>query len=91
MSQADMLPGSLHAERVRCGRPRCRCAHGATHGPYWYRRWWEHGRLRREYVRPADLSATAAAIARWREAHPPVWTLRQSLAELRQLCREWDS
>ena len=89
MSGTEALPGSLHAERVRCGRPDCRCARGAPHGPYWYRRWREHGRQRRQYVRPADLRATVAAIARWREVHPPAWTLRQSLAALRRTGKEW--
>jgi hypothetical protein len=75
------LPGVVCAQRVRCGRPNCRCAAGQLHGPYFYRFWREGGRLRKEYVRPADLqrvreacrarqqerSDLRSAWARWRE------------------------
>lgn len=35
---------------VRCGKPPCRCASGATHGPYWYAYWSEDGKTRCRYV-----------------------------------------
>lgn len=37
-------------EWIRCGKPSCRCAEGAGHGPYTYKYWKEGGRLRKEYL-----------------------------------------
>src|SRR5216117_4093236 len=31
------MPGwSYQLRYIRCGKPRCRCADGRGHGPYWY-------------------------------------------------------
>jgi hypothetical protein len=49
------LPGVVCQQWVRCGRPNCRCSRGHAHGPYFYRFWREGGRLRKVYVRPAEL------------------------------------
>ena len=89
----EALPGSLHAERKRCNRPNCRCAAGggALHGPYLYRRWLENGRLRRQYVKPADAERVRAALAEWRRLHPPTRSAREVLAELRRLFRQLDA
>ena len=83
------LPGTLRAELVRCGKPACRCAHGGErHGPYFYRRWREDGRQRRQYVRPADAERVSAALAAWRRLHPPARSAREVLGELRRLFRQ---
>ena len=82
------LPGSLQPEWKRCGKPGCRCARAERHGPYWYRFWSEGGRRRKQYVPRGRVPAVAAAIARWHELRPPVWTMRQLLAELSQLEQE---
>ena len=37
-------------ERIRCGKPTCRCARGAGHGPYWYAYWSEGGKTRSKYI-----------------------------------------
>ena len=37
-------------EPVKCGKPRCRCAEGELHGPYWYAYAWQDGRIRKRYV-----------------------------------------
>jgi hypothetical protein len=81
------LPGSLHAEWVRCGKVSCKCARGALHGPYWRHQWREGGRTRRRYVRQADLGDVRAALAAWRARHPPVAALREHLAILRRVMR----
>src|SRR5688572_5208450 len=61
------LPGVVCAQRVRCGKPRCRCAQGQGHLAF-YRFWREGGRLRKCYVRRADLASVRAACeARQRE------------------------
>jgi hypothetical protein len=82
------LRGSLHVEWRRCGKPRCRCTRGTLHGPYWVRRWWENGKQRKAYVRRHQVADVAAGIAAWQTLHPPVWAMRQALADLRRLEQE---
>ncbi len=62
-----MLPGAVCRQWKRCGKPGCRCAHGALHGPYHYRFWREGGRLRKAYVKSADVPAVRAACDDYRE------------------------
>jgi hypothetical protein len=62
------LPGTIHAQRVRCGKENCRCARGSPHVAY-YRFWRERGRQRKAYVRKADLEAMRQACAERREIH----------------------
>jgi hypothetical protein len=62
-----MLPGAVCRQWKRCGKRRCRCANGTLHGPYFYRFWREDGRLRKAYVKPADLAAVQEACAAERE------------------------
>lgn len=66
LPKIEALPGSVHVQRVRCGRSNCRCARGETHEAF-YRFWWEDGRLRKAYVRRADLESVRAGCDRWRE------------------------
>lgn len=84
------LPGSLQPELKRCGKPSCRCADGALHGPYWSLRWREDGRQRRRYVRPDNLERIRTGLAEWRRLHPPARSLRVELAELRRQLRQLD-
>ena len=37
-------------EHVLCGKPQCRCAAGACHGPYWYAYWFTNGKIRKRYI-----------------------------------------
>jgi len=39
-------------ERVRCGKPGCKCAgeNGVFHGPYWYAYWRDTGKLKSRYI-----------------------------------------
>jgi hypothetical protein len=66
-----MLPGEILEQRVRCGRANCKCARGERHRAF-YRYWTEYGRQRKAYVRRADLEATRAACAKWKEADAAV-------------------
>jgi hypothetical protein len=50
-----VLAGSLAGQSRRCGRPGCRCADGAPHGPYAYFTPRPAGRGRARYV-PAALA-----------------------------------
>ena len=91
LPKTEPLRGSLQPEWKRCGRPGCRCASGALHGPYWSLRWREGGQQRRRYVRPADLERVRAGLAEWRRLHPPARSMRDALAELRRLLRQLDT
>lgn len=42
---------TYRCERVRCGKPRCKCNGGKLHGPYWYAYYRDPGaRLRSTYI-----------------------------------------
>ena len=51
----QVLAGTLTEQARRCGRPGCRCADGAPHGPYAYFTPRPGGRGRARYV-PAALA-----------------------------------
>jgi hypothetical protein len=61
------LAGALIEQRVRCGKPTCKCASGSEvdlHGPYTYRVWRDDdGKQRKQYVKRSDLEEVRAAIA----------------------------
>ena len=52
---------SVCPQWVRCGKPGCRCVRGELHGPYHSLFWREAGRLRKRYVRAADVAALTLA------------------------------
>jgi hypothetical protein len=85
---ASAHTGSLQREWRRCGKPTCRCTNGMLHGPYWYLRWRDRGRQRRRYVPRERVDGMQAAIEQRRRLRPPVWSLRRTLAELRQIMKE---
>ena len=43
------------AQYVKCGKPNCKCALGQPHGPYFAAFWKENGRIRKRYIRLADV------------------------------------
>lgn len=43
------------AQYVKCGKPNCKCALGQLHGPYFAAFWKENGRIRKRYIRLADV------------------------------------
>ena len=83
-----MLPGTVCAQLVRCGRPTCRCARGELHGPYYYRFFRHGGRLKKAYVKQADVArvrARCAARRRLRRELNAGWEAwRQLLALVRK-------
>jgi hypothetical protein len=87
----EPVPGCLTRTLQRCGKRNCRCARGQLHGPYWSRFWCEHGRRRRQYVRPSDVDDVRVAIEAWRCLHPPVRSTRTSLGEVRRLLRDLEA
>lgn len=59
--QGRKIPGAVCVQWVRCGRAGCKCASDRGHGPYYYRFWREHGRLRKKYVPLAQVEQVRAA------------------------------
>jgi hypothetical protein len=67
-ARSEKVSGSLHkivtapayrfavcAQYVKCGKPNCKCALGQSHGPYFAAFWKENGRIRKRYIRLADV------------------------------------
>ena len=84
------LPGAVCAQRVRCGKPGCRCARGQGHLAY-YRFWREGGRLKKRYVRRADLAAVRAACAARRRESRELAEAWQQWRQLVAVVREVSS
>jgi len=55
--------GSLQAQRVKCGKPNCRCARGELHEGYHYLFLWSRAGVSKLYVRREDVPAVRAVIA----------------------------
>lgn len=94
MKSLGLLPktgasqGNIYPEWKRCGKSCCRCARGVLHGPYWYRRWREADRQRKQYV-PRDRVATELALQALRQRdRPTVCSMTRMLTELRRLEQE---
>src|SRR5256885_6539252 len=61
-----MIPGTLHAQMIRCGKPSCKCARGQLHGPYFYHFQRINGSLVKHYIKAADVAAMRAACDAYR-------------------------
>ena len=83
----EALPktGALCAQWKRCGRTSCRCARGEPHGPYFALFWRERGRLRKRYIRLANVEAVRADL--WAQAEQR-WLRRLAKKEWRRVWRE---
>jgi hypothetical protein len=81
------LPGVVCAQRVRCGKPNCRCARGQGHLAY-YRFWREGGRLRKCYVRRAELAVVRAACETRRRERQELAVAWQQWRQLVAVVRE---
>ena len=88
----DKLPGTVLPQYVRCGTRGCHCARGELHGPYWYHFWHEDGyKLRKQYVRKADLEAVRAACAAYQEENRQGRELIKASDELMRWLDKGDS
>src|SRR5215475_2281280 len=63
----NLLPGEVYEQKVKCGKANCRCARGELHTAF-YRYWREKGKVRKAYVRRADLERVREACQNWAEA-----------------------
>jgi hypothetical protein len=66
------LPGTIHEQKVRCGKPNCKCTRGEPHRAYYRFRRGPEGRLRKAYVRLSELEETRAACEAWRSGNAAV-------------------
>lgn len=90
---AEPLPktGAVCAQRVRCGKRNCRCAGGNRHLAY-YLFFRQGGRLRKRYVRAADVDRLRAHYAaKRRERVRARLTVRAALGEWREGWRKVDA
>lgn len=78
--------GSLHTQRVRCGKSNCRCARGDLHEGYYYFFWRLGRRQMKLYVRREDV-ATVRAVIEARRHTRSTWRseIREASAFLRRL------
>jgi hypothetical protein len=83
-----MLPGTVHAQYVRCGKQNCHCRNGLGHGPYFYHYWREGGRLRKRYLRSSEVDAVRNQCKANRQHRLEVAESRRSAQELVQRLRD---
>jgi hypothetical protein len=77
-SLPKILPGTVHEQRVRCGRANCRCARGQLHTAH-YRFWRDRkGRQHKAYVKTSDVESVRAACAAWAEMDAMMRQIKQS-------------
>jgi hypothetical protein len=49
------LPGVICLQKIKCGKPNCRCANGLLHDGYYYHFYYVRGKLHKKYVKKADV------------------------------------
>ena len=83
------LDGVVCTQWIRCSKSNCRCAAGRLHGPYFYRFFREAGKLKKKYVRHAELEQVRAQCEARRQARRELkagWdTWRRLLAAVREV------
>lgn len=87
-----MMPGTMHAQYVKCGKQNCKCANGELHGAYYYHFVRVGGKLRKRYIKASEVKQIRIACqARQREQNKRIEMLRkhwQKLREIRQDLRD---
>ncbi len=89
----EITSGGLYSQRVRCGKPNCKCARGELHSAFYFftRR---NGKLIKMHVRKAEVEAFTKLV---RQANTERAQRRQSaqssaalLKRLRESVREYE-
>jgi hypothetical protein len=88
-----MLPGTVCAQMIRCGKPNCKCARGQLHGAYYYHFVRVGGRLTKRYLKPDEVEAVKVACqarrederAKRNEIRQAHQSARELIAKLRQI------
>lgn len=92
------IPGSVHSQYVRCGKPTCKCARGELHGPYFYHFVRVGERLTKRYLKAHEVEQIRLACTAWREEDKErrarsreTWQLiREMKARLRDVVKQVD-
>ena len=58
---SEIQNGGVYLQRVRCGKPTCRCARGETHSAYYFFTRC-NGKLVKVYVRKSEIEAFAKLV-----------------------------
>jgi len=89
-SAIKILPGFVATERVRCGKPNCRCSRDARHLAY-YHVTYSGGFRFRKYVRRDQVADVRAACTAYRDLQAQLRAgraeYRRTLAKMRELIR----
>jgi hypothetical protein len=81
-----MLPGTVCAQMVRCGKPNCKCARGELHDAYYYHFTRVGGRLKKRYLKANEIEAIGAAcVARQKSERAMRQQIRQSQLSVREI------
>lgn len=78
------------AQYVKCGKPNCRCASGQPHGPYYAAFWKENGRIRKRYIRLADVEQMRELSEQPRQLLRDISKCDGYVRELRALVRDYE-
>ncbi len=88
--ELEPLEGEVCPQFIRCGKPGCRCQYDQPHGPYHYRIWREGTRVRKVYVKAAELEAVRVACVLHRTLSRSLQHVRQEKMQLTQsMNKEW--
>lgn len=85
------LPGVVCAQWRKCGKAGCRCARGDLHGPYFARFWRQGGRLRKAYVRKADVEDVRGRCLARRQAQVEWLAAMRQVREMASLLKDMES
>jgi hypothetical protein len=92
LPKISSLPGAVCAQKVRCGKPNCRCAKGELHEGYYYYFFYVGGTLHKRYIKKADDEAVKQACLKYRQDQQAIRLFNQQAAQewrvLRRLIRE---
>lgn len=78
------------AQYVKCSKPNCRCVAGQPHGPYFAAFWKENGRIRKRYIRLADVEQMRELSEQPRRLLQDIAKCDGYVRELRALVRDYE-
>ena len=85
------LPGAVCAQWRKCGKAGCHCARGELHGPYFARFWRQGGRLRKAYVRKAEVEDVRRRCFARRQARAEWLAAIQQIREMASFLKDMES
>lgn len=83
----SFAPGYVVSERVKCGKPNCKCQRGELHGPYYYRRGHSNGVHWKKYVRRGDVERVKAQCEAYRQMRRDLAASRRRYRDLMEAIR----